>query len=415
MQRESTGPADRRRRSRRMRLVPPAVTPLRASDIGAGLLGQFRNEGRDQFRRAIETSLDAEGSGTYTSFRRALAACLQELARQEDDRETVLVPAFCSSDFVDAIEGVGLEAVRYDIDPETLAADEDSVAAELRSDPLALVAVNVLGYGSPIAELAEQCGAHNTFLVEALGYALGTKYDQERLGTFGDCAVLNFQQGKPIPVGGGMVVNQNPALSFGDADRPAVDVNVGALAGYTVFSRPRAYYVYTRLRTLLDAAGLSAPATTHPEQKFDVAYGGQFATLSNFQGTVAHRVFDRLDEHRRQRQRTARFYADELSDVAAVRHLSPVDGLAPLQYVRYPIRLESESLRDRIKASLVDAGIQATTLYDWPILDPATFPGAAALQRAILTLPTHPYVDEQDRQQIVAIIRAEVAAHQKSS
>jgi dTDP-4-amino-4,6-dideoxygalactose transaminase len=398
-----------------MRLVPPAVTPLRASDIGAGLVGQLHGEGRDRFRRAVEASLDAEGSATYTSFRRALGACLRELTRHADGRDTVLVPAFCSSDFADAIEGVGLEAVRYDVDPETLAADERSVTNGLRSDPLALVAVNVLGYGSPMAELAEQCAAQNTYLVEALGYALGTAYEHRRLGTFGDCAVLNFQQGKPIPVGGGMVVNQNSTLSFDDRDRPAVDVNVGALAGYTVFSRPHPYYVYTQLRDLLDAAGVSAPATTHPEQKFDVAYAEPFATLSNFQGTVAHRVFERLDDHRLARKRTARFYADELSDVGGIRHLTPVDGLAPLQYVRYPIRVEPEPLRDRIQASLAEAGIQATTLYDWPVLDPDTFPGAAALQRVILTLPTHPFVDERDRQQVVATIRAEVAAYQGSS
>lgn len=398
-----------------MRLVPPAVTPLRASDLAAGLVGQYRGEGREAFRHAVEASLDAEGSATYTSFRRALGACLRKLARQGDDRDAVLVPAFCSSDFADAIEGVGLEVVRYDVDPETLAADLDSVAAALGADPLAVVAVNVLGYGSAMTNLAEQCAAHDAVLLEALGYALGTEYDGQRLGTFGDCAVLNFQQGKPIPVGGGMVVSQNPALSFGDADRPAVDVNVGALAGYTAFSRPRPYYLYTRLRDLLATAGLSAPDTTHPGTKFDVSYAEPFATLSNFQGTVARRVYDRLDDHRRQRRRSARFYANELADMDGVSHVTPVDGLARLQYVRYPIRVDSETLRDRIKTSLADAGVQATTLYDWPVLDQESFPGAAALQRAILTLPTHPYVDDQDRQQVVTTVRTEAAAAERDS
>jgi hypothetical protein len=111
----------------------------------------------------VESFLDAENSATYTSFRRTLAGCFHELAANaEDDRREVLVPAFCSSDFPDAIEGVGLETVRYDVDPGTLAFDAASVEDGLRTDPLAVVAINVLGYGSPMADLADRCAVRET-------------------------------------------------------------------------------------------------------------------------------------------------------------------------------------------------------------------------------------------------------------
>lgn len=402
-----TGETDRRR----FRLVPPAITPLRAADIAAGCVSQLRGRGRTQFRRDIESFLDAERSATYSSFRRTLAGCFHELAAGSD-RTEVLIPAFCSSDFPDAIEGVGLDPVRYDIDPETLSLDLSAVENALEEQPLALVAVNVLGYSSPMVQLADRCEAHDVPLVEALGYGFGAEYEGQRLGTFGDCAVLNFQQGKPIPVGGGMAVSQRTELRFSDDMRAAAAPNVTVLAGYTALSHPRPYYAYSRLRDALDDAGrLGERATTHAEPKFDVAYEPPFATISNFQGAVAHRLFDRLAEHRRQRTRTATAYMNAFADCTGVSVLDPVPGLSKVQYVRLPLAADTEALRDRLVAALDAAGVQATTLYDWPVLDPAEFPGAAALQRKILTIPTHPYVDEQDRQLTIDTVRGVVAEH----
>lgn len=408
-----SGEPDRERpRARRRRLVPPAVTPLRASDLAAGAVGHLRGSGRARFRQAVEAYLDADGSATYTSFRRTLAACLRELDRQTDERRReVVVPAFCSSDFADAIEGVGLDVVRYDVDPETLAYDAESVGRAVGAETVAVVAVNVLGYSSPMRSLADTCESREFFLVEALGYALGTEYEGRRLGTFGDCAVLNFQQGKPIPVGGGMVVSQRPGLDFGDDGRPAVGANAGLLAGYAAFSRPRPYYAYTRLAALLERLGRDGRVSTHPESKLGVAYDGQFSTISDFQGAVGCRVLDRLDAHRAHRQQVAEHYRARLADCPGVSHLQPVSGLSRLQYVRYPILVRTEALRDRIQRALRDAGVQATTLYDWPVIDPAVSPGASELQDGILTLPTHPYVGDRARREVVETVRETTAAH----
>jgi dTDP-4-amino-4,6-dideoxygalactose transaminase len=394
-------------RTRRYRLVPPAITPVGFDDVSAGVLGQIRGTGREQFRADIEGVLDADSSATYTSFRRTLAGCFRTLAAAgEDDRREVLVPAFCSPDYPEVIENVGLHPVRYDVDPATLSADASSLDGAIGEGTLAVVAINVLGYGSPMDELADRCERAGAFLAEALGYALGTTYDGRRLGTFGDCAILNFQQGKPIPVGGGMVTSRNRRLSFDDADRPAVGANVAALAGYAALSHPRPYYAYSRLKERLDGiTDISERATTHHGAPSEDAETPPFGTISNFQGTVAGRVFDRLEEHRSHRERTADFYADALADCPAVSRVEPYPGLSTLQHVRYPLLAETESLRDRIGAALGRAGIQTTKLYDWPPIDGERFPGAERLQRTILTLPTHPYVDDRDRRLVVDTVR----------
>ncbi|QLD87129.1 DegT/DnrJ/EryC1/StrS family aminotransferase [Natronomonas halophila] len=394
-------------RPRRFRHVPAAVTPLGPADIAAGVAGQLSAAGRDEFRNDIGAFLDATAVGTYTSFRRALGACLLELdAKTAEDRTEVLIPAFCSLDFPDAIEGVGLDFTRYDVDPETMALDMDAIQALPTDDTLAIVAVNVLGYGSSMDEIESYCRDNDIFLVEALGYALGAEYEGDRLGTFGDCSVLNFQQGKPIPVGGGMVVSRNDDLEFADEGRPAVSPNLGVLSGYAAFGHPRLFYVYSQASDWLDRfSGDDNRFSTHPEAKFGVPYEPPFATLSNFQGAIASRVFDRLEDHRRQREHTARVYASELADCPGIRHVRPVDGLSKHQHVRYPILVDGTERRAELERRFAEAGIGTAALYDWPPLDAEEFPGAARLQDEILTLPTHPYVDAADRQRIVGIVR----------
>lgn len=392
---------------RRFRHVPAAVTPLEPSDIVAGAAGHLSGTGRSEFRNRIGMFLDATGVGTYTSFRRALGACLLELdGKAADDRTDVLIPAFCSSDFPDAIEGVGLDFSRYDVDSETMGLDMDAVERRHTDETLAVVVVNVLGYGSPMDEIEAYCRKHDIFLVEALGYALGAQYEGERLGTFGDCSVLNFQQGKPIPVGGGMVVSQTETLEFADEGRPAVSPNPGVLSGYTAFGHPNLFYMYSRASDWLDRhRSDDTRFSTHPEPKFDVAYEPPFATLSDFQGTIASQVFDRREDHRRKRAYTARVYATELADCPGIRHVRPVEGISKHQHVRYPLLVESSERRDELKRRLSEASIGTAALYDWPPLEADEFPGASRLQDEILTLPTHPYVDEGDRQQVVRIVR----------
>ena len=393
--------------ARRFRRLPPAVTPLGAGDVLAGLAGQRAGTGRDEFRDEIAGYLDATSTGTYTSFRRALCACLLALSAADDeDRTDVLVPAFSSSDFPEAIDGAGLNAVRYDVDPASLALDPETAAAAIDADTLALVSVNVLGYGSELDRIAAHCESADVFLVEALGYAVGASYDGDRLGTFGDCSVLNFQQGKPIPVGGGMVASRDPYVEFADEGREPVAPNVAALSGYAALGRPRPYYCYSRVKTLLDRHGGSTTRhSTHPESKFDVPYAPPFATMSDFQGTIARRVFGRLGDDRRHRERTATAYAAELADCPHLDRVRPVAGLTDHQHVRYPLLVDDSAVRNEIAAALDDLGVEASPLYDWPPIEPERFPGAARLQREVLTLPTHPYVDADDRRRIARTVR----------
>jgi dTDP-4-amino-4,6-dideoxygalactose transaminase len=387
--------------------LPGALTRVTAGDVAAGLAAHALGRGRTQFVDEIRAFLDADSAGTYSSYRRALGAALRALAAADASRRTVLLPAYCSSDFADAVDGVGLDVRRYDVDPETLAADVDSLRDAAGDDVLAVVAVNVLGYVSDMVALRAIADDADCFLLEALGYGLGASYDGRRLGTYGDVSVLNFQQGKPIPVGGGMAVSRHPDVTFSDVGRDAAPPNVAALAGYALVQNPRRYYAYSRLAAELDRnTDGHHHVTTHPDAKDGVAYDADatFPTMSNFQCAVARRVFARNRQERRERARNAAAYATAFGDVPQVRAIRPLQDVTDHQWVRFGLLVDSHERRNEIAYTLDAHGVGTSRLYDWPKIDADAFPGARALQRRILPLPTHHLVEDADRERIVDLV-----------
>lgn len=385
------------------RVVPSAVTPVSGPGLLSSVTAHAQGDGLSAFRERMLSYLDGDAAGTYTSFRRALAVCLREVAATTGG-EAVLVPSFCSSDYPAAIEGIGLEIRRYDVDPNTLGADLDSLAESLEPDVAAVVAVNVLGYSSEMETLSAICEAHDTPLIEALGYGLGATYCGKRLGTFGDCSVLNFQQGKPVPVGGGMVVTRQP-YHCTDEGRSPVEPNIATLTGYAALGRPGPYGLYQSAGKKLYRALSDGQPSTHPEPKERVEYAPPFRTMSNFQGALALDIFTRRDEHRRHRAAVARWYDREFESVPGVELLEPVEGLGNHQYVRYPVLVDADQ-REEIVAALRGAGIQAGGLYDWPPIDAEEHPGGSTLQHRLLALPTHPYVTKRDCERASQILKA---------
>jgi dTDP-4-amino-4,6-dideoxygalactose transaminase len=85
------------------------------------------------------------------------------------------------------------------------------------------------------------------------------------------------------------------------------------------------------------------------------------------------------------------------------------DEAGPI-YLRFPLLAADERLRDDLYAALQRAGIGAGKLYGRSMADffaahvTGSYPGAEAVARRLLTLPTHGYVTQRDVERMVQII-----------
>lgn len=390
--------------------MPAAVTPFRYGDLVKATRDHLRGRGLDGFERDVCTYLDATAAHSYTSFMRAIYACLHQL-RDGNTGEKVVLPRYSCPSFAHAILAAGLEIQYCDVDPRTLTIDLDHLRSLPTDGVLALVCVNHFGLANPMNEIERYCEREDVYLVEDLGYGLGTEYEGARLGTFGDLSVLNFQEGKAIPVGGGMAVRSGSESPTFPRDRPKSRPNLGMMLGYRFFSNPVAYYGFMMGSLALGAnvrKRFSMEDTiqeTSGEYDYDFEHDEPLYAISDFQGSLGASILDRLADYKARRAENAAKIEEGLSDLGHVRPVRELPKLSDPHYIRYPVLIE-RGRRDDFKERLLAAGIEASSMYtEHGIdIDADAYPGSAEISERLLTLPCHPNVDDDAIERTIDVL-----------
>ena len=394
-----------------MRFIQAAMTPVSFADIYYALTQCAKKKGRDDFENAMTSYLGAHDSYTFTSFVRAIYACLGSLKRV-DQRRKVILPRYCCPDFARAVLAAGLEVEYCDVNPDTLSLDLKSLSEVDLKDVLALICVNHFGLANPMDEIVDLCKRNKVYLIEDLGYALGTEIHGRKAGTFGDFAVLNFREGKAIPIGGGMVTSHREGIMghFNRTPRTKVRGNIPIMLGYKLLSNPYMYSLLMKANQLfrtnfqarfsMEDTGRSSVS----EYDYQLNPDAPLKSISNFQGALGLRILSKMDRHMEMREKNASVLETELSLIDNISIVQKELGCNKVHYIRYPILIE-ERIREHILTELLKHGIEASPMYTQVRPDPNRFPGSARVSREILTLPCHPTLKERDLKTIISVIR----------
>jgi dTDP-4-amino-4,6-dideoxygalactose transaminase len=109
-----------------------------------------------------------------------------------------------------AIAISGARPVLVDIDYWSGCLVPAKVEAAITEKTKAIVACNINGHPAPWTELRAIAGKHSLVLIEDSTEAIGSKYKDALVGTFGDTAVFDFSQPSPLICGeGGMIVTDD--------------------------------------------------------------------------------------------------------------------------------------------------------------------------------------------------------------
>lgn len=124
-----------------------------------------------------------------------------------------------------AIKYNDAEPIFLDVSYETMGLSPDAVSqfleefGELREDGAynratgkriaACVPMHTFGFASDIRELSELCKRWNITLIEDAAEALGSKYGNKNLGTFGEYGTFSFNGNKIVTSGGGGMIISN--------------------------------------------------------------------------------------------------------------------------------------------------------------------------------------------------------------
>lgn len=267
----------------------------------------------------------------------------------------------------------------FNLCPESLNRQIQAVIAEGKWKPRAVVAVDILGNPCDYDAIVPICEKYGLILIEDAAQSFGASYKGKKCCSFGKIAVTSFFPAKPL---GG----------YGDGGAIFVDEDALAQVCRSICVHGKGH-----------------------GGKYDNVRVGMNSRLDTIQAAILLPKFQALKRYEiENRQAIAkRYHAAFEKDFAIPFVLENCVSV----YAQYAILARDNRLRDRLTAHLTRKQIPNMIYYpkpqhalavfrDEPVYA-ETFPNANDYCRRTLSLPMHPYLEEETQQRIIdAVLEA---------
>ena len=126
----------------------------------------------------------------------------------------IVVPAVSWVTTVTPVIQFGLDPIMCDCDKDNLGLDLDHLKKIIETEkPSALILVHVLGIPNSLNEITKLCEENNVLILEDTCESIGSKYNDQKLGTFGLMSSFSFYYGHHMStIEGGMICTDDEDL-----------------------------------------------------------------------------------------------------------------------------------------------------------------------------------------------------------
>ena len=299
--------------------------------------------------------------------------------------DAVFVPTFTffASAEVVAFEGatpvfVDVDERTFNVDPVKLEEAIEQVKKEGKLNPRAVIAVDLFGQPADYTKIEEICKKHGLLLLEDGAQGFGGKIGDRTACSFGDAAATSFFPAKPLGC-------------YGDGG--AVFTNDDEMADYM-----RSIRVHGK----------------SPADKYDNLRIALNSLMDTIQSAVLKVKFQAFKDHELESvNRAAKLYDEYLGNVVK----TPVvpEGFYS-SWAQYTLILDSKEQRTHLQKELKEQGIPTMVYYPKPMhlqgafadlgYKKGNFPVAESLCERVLSLPMHPYLNEEDIRFVANAVKA---------
>jgi len=142
----------------------------------------------------------------------ALAA-LKETNRLRNEK--VVVPALSWVTDVSSVMQLGMTPILCDCNNEDLSLDLDDLEKIfIEANPSVMILVSVLGLVPDMNNVVKLCKKYGVYLIEDVCESMGSSYNGNKLGTFGDISLFSLYYGHHIStIEGGLICTNNEELN----------------------------------------------------------------------------------------------------------------------------------------------------------------------------------------------------------
>ena len=162
-----------------------------------------------EFERAFALSFDKSFSAVFvTTGTHALELILRHLNIESGDE--VIMSSFLNASPLQVVTSLGVKPVLVDINEDSYQICMDSVINAITDKTKAIIVSHMFGNAALIDELSDI----KVPVIEDASHALGAKYRDKPLGSFGDYAYFSFSATKMITSGGagGMILTRKKGI-----------------------------------------------------------------------------------------------------------------------------------------------------------------------------------------------------------
>ena len=360
--------------------LPPVGQPLRVRSAAAA----------PQPPLGFHMQLTQSGTAALAS-----AMLMARLHKKVEGTPEVLLPGYACPDLLAAAHWAGVRPILVDLRAHDTRLDVADLLRRRSARTVAIVAVNFLGIADDLSVLRSLAHEANAVLIED-----DAQYCPEPFATaapMGDCVVLSFGRGKPVPlVGGGALLVRADAASTPNAPEglhhlmPALEldetpawITLAKLRAYNLLLNPR---LYGLLALFPIGLGRTRYKLLREVRELDPCRRGQLAGNIEWQAARARSVEQQI--------RTL---------VVPVLPAGSVDlptqaGARAQRLLRYPILLPDRARRDALLDRLTQEGLGATFMYGKVLpeiegvdatVDSPPLDNARHFAERLLTLPVH--------------------------
>ena len=287
--------------------------------------------------------------------------------------DEVVTPAFGYFAAAEVIELVGATTVFVDIDPQTYNLDPDALEAAITERTRAIIPVDLYGQCADYDRIQAVADRHGIPVIEDAAQSFGGTYKGRRACSFGQIATTSFFPSKPLGCYG------DGGACFTDDDEIAARLRQLRAHGQS----ERYHHVRVGMNSRLDtlqAAILLA--------KLDV-FGDELVARQEVAARYTRMISARLS-----------------SDEVMLPSLEPFNT-SP--FAQYTVALAQ---RDKVTRALGEAGVPTVVHYPLPVSRQPVFEGRAvgnfpvsnAAAARVVSLPMHPYLDEESQARVIGAL-----------
>ncbi|RMD86145.1 MAG: hypothetical protein D6808_03925 [Candidatus Dadabacteria bacterium] len=307
----------------------------------------------------------------------------------------ILVPAFICKELADVFIETQTKPVFVDADLETFNMDLGLIPELITKDTAAIIAAHTFGNPVDIKELLKIKDEYGLAVIEDCAHALGGKYGDRYLGSFGDVSVFSVYKFFPTVKGGFLVIN-NPEIDIDPVQRGEK---------LTPSDVARFIYSFDLIHKLLPGIKEKGHELLYTE--IPVARPNKFIKM-----LISCHLKD-IDSEREKRHSLSLLYEAHLKD-SNIR-FQKLAGNSRVSRLNFPVLLPPE-LRDHVFNGMIGKGVLCDRLWHDAIvfsekikrayrLDINKYPNAVFLSKSMLNLPLQPNYTEGDIEYVASNLK----------